>query len=39
MCRQFNVNPDPFEIVDFDEFKRKKPLVAETLGWMERNRL
>lgn len=37
--QQFNVNPDPFEIVDFDDFKRERPLIAETLEWMERNKL
>ena len=36
---QFEVNPEPFEIVDFEEFSRQKPLIAETLVWMERNQL
>ena len=33
--RQFDVNPQPVEIVDFQEFKQHKPLIAETLEWME----
>ena len=37
--RQFEVNPEPVEIVSFEDFKREKPLIAETLVWMERNRL
>ena len=36
---QFEVKPEPFEIVDFDVFRRERPLVAETLVWMERHRL
>lgn len=37
--RQFDVNPDPCEIVDFDDFRREKPLIAESLEWMEKNKL
>jgi hypothetical protein len=37
--RQFDVNPDPFEIIEFGEFEREKPLIAATLEWMEENRL
>ncbi len=37
--RQFEVNPEPFKVVDFKEFSRQKPLIAETLVWMERNQL
>lgn len=38
-CRQFQINPAPFEVLDFEEFSQQKPLIAETLVWMEKNRL
>ena len=37
--RQFKVNPRPFEIVDFVAFRRERPLIAETLVWMEGHKL
>lgn len=37
--QQFKLNPEPLEIIDFDDFKREKPLIARTLKWMERNKL
>ncbi len=37
--RQFDANPEPFETVDFEEFRRQKPMIAGSLVWMERNRL
>ena len=37
--KQFAVNPEPFETEDFDEFKRNRPLIADTLVWMEKNLL
>ena len=33
--QQFEVNPEPFEIVDFEVFRQDRPLIAETLIWME----
>jgi hypothetical protein len=33
--RQFATNPEPFEIVDYETFRRERPLIAETLVWME----
>ena len=33
--QQFEVNPEPFEIVDFEIFRRDRPLIAQTLVWME----
>ena len=38
-CQQFEVNPAPYEAVDFEEFRRQKPLIADTLIWMEKNKL
>ena len=37
--KQFAFNPEPFETEDFDEFKRNRPLIADTLVWMEKNLL
>lgn len=37
--QQFEANPEPFEILDFEDFKRQKPLIADTLVWMEKNTL
>jgi hypothetical protein len=37
--QQFAVNPEPFEIVDFEVFRQERPLIAETLVWMERHKL
>ena len=38
-CQRFEVDPEPFEIVDFEAFKQDRPLIAETLVWMERHTL
>ena len=38
-CQQFEVDPEPFEIVDFEVFRRERPLIAETLVWMEIHKL
>ena len=35
--QQFQTNPEPFEIVEFDEFRKEKPMIAATLVWMEKN--
>ena len=37
--QQFEVNPEPFEIVDFNVFRQERPLIADTLVWMEIHRL
>ena len=37
--QQFKVNPEPSEIVDFEVFKQERPLIAETLVWMEEHKL
>jgi len=37
--QQFEVNPEPFEIMDFDVFRQERPLIAETLVWMEKHKL
>ena len=38
-CKQFQINPEPFEIVGFPEFRSRKPLIAATLVWMEEHTL
>ena len=38
-CQQFETNPEPFEILDFDEFVRTKPMIAASLAWMAENGL
>ena len=38
-CQQFKTNPEPFEILDFEDFERDKPMIAATLVWMEENKL
>ena len=38
-CQQFDINPEPFEIIDFEAFKQERPLIAATLAWMEQNTL
>ena len=38
-CQQFEINPEPFEIIDFEAFEQEKPLIAATLAWMEQNTL
>ena len=37
--QQFEVNPEPFEIVDFAAFGQERPSIAETLAWMETHKL
>jgi hypothetical protein len=37
--RQFSKNPDPFKTCSFAAFAREKPLIAESLVWMEENGL
>ena len=36
---QFEADPEPFRVVDFDEFRREKPRIADTLVWMEEHKL
>ena len=38
-CQQFDINPKPFEIIDFETFQQERPLIAATLAWMEQNTL
>ena len=37
--QQFEVNPEPSAIIDFEVFKQERPLIAETLVWMEKHGL
>ena len=39
VCQQFETNPEPFEIIDFEAFEQERPLIAATLVWMEQNTL
>ena len=38
-CQQLEVNPIPTEVVPFEALKAEKPLIAQTLVWMEENGL
>lgn len=37
--RQFQANPEPFEIISFEDFRKAKPSIAATLAWMEEHLL
>ena len=37
--QQFQTNPEPFEILAFEDFRKSKPMIAATLVWMEKNTL
>ena len=37
--QQFQTNPEPFEILAFEDFRKAKPMIASTLVWMEKNLL
>jgi hypothetical protein len=37
--QQFQVNPEPSEIVAFEVFEQERPLIAEALVWMEKHKL
>jgi hypothetical protein len=38
-AKQFTVNPAPFKVESFDEFKKQKPLIAASLERMEIGKL
>lgn len=38
-AQRFEKNPAPFKIERFEEFKKKKPLIAASLEWMEIHKL
>ena len=38
-ARQFKVNPSPFKVEPFAEFKKQKPLIAASLERMETGKL
>ena len=37
--QQFATNPEPLEILAFEDFRKAKPMIAATLVWMEKNML
>ncbi len=37
--QQFSINPEPLEVLAFEDFRKAKPKIAATLVWMEKNTL
>ena len=38
-AQQSWTNPPPYDVVDFDDFRLAKPVIADTLVWMEKHTL